>query len=631
MAVLSIGLALTACGGGSNSDEDPAPAPFDLTILHINDHHSTLDPQNKTLQLDLGNSAPDEVEFSVGGFPRVKQAMDELAAAATTPVIKLHAGDAMTGTLYFNRAGAEGEADAALMNTVCFDAFALGNHEFDKGDATLSEFLKRLTTGGCATQPLSANVQFGASSALHASRANGLVKPSMVIERDGEKIGVVGLTIAGKTRASSSPDADTQFEDEAVAAQREIDALTAQGVNKIVLLSHIGYQYDQQVIAKLRGVDVVVGGDSHSLLGPSQLSSLGVGNPVGDYPTRLTDANGSPVCLVQAWEYAQVVGELKVSFDGKGTVTACEGVPHVLVGDDFKLKSGARMASSEMSDATRQAITEQIQQSGVLRVTAPNAQASEVLKPYADKLEVFNETQVATVSEELCSRRVPGGVGTMDYGRSSASCNELGHVSLHGGDVQQMAAQAYLEITRKSYGGADISLQSGGGARVPLATGSLTAAQAISVLPFGNKLFKLTLTADEVKSMLEDGLDAVFGAGGSTGPYPYTGGLRFHVDAKATKGERISALEWHNPANNQWEALPTDRQFQLAVLSFNADGGDGYTTLKNVPAERRLDVGVLDSDVLFEYIASQPQGSDGQPTLSRLPTALYSTQSFVAP
>ncbi|MEG1456932.1 MAG: bifunctional metallophosphatase/5'-nucleotidase, partial [Comamonas sp.] len=167
------------------------------------------------------------------GFPRVTAAIEAMAAQSTN-VLKLHAGDAVTGTLYFNRAGADGEADMAMLNTVCFDAYTLGNHEFDKGDTGLKGILDRLKNGKCTTPVLSANVQFGASSALKSAN---LVSPSTVVERGGHKIGIVGLTIAQKTKASSSPDKDTLFEDEAVAAQREIDKLQAQGVKRIVLLS----------------------------------------------------------------------------------------------------------------------------------------------------------------------------------------------------------------------------------------------------------------------------------------------------------------------------------------------------------------------------------------------------------
>ncbi|NEU35921.1 bifunctional metallophosphatase/5'-nucleotidase, partial [bacterium LRH843] len=80
-------------------------------------------------------------EFSAGGFPRVAAKIAEREAALDN-VLKLHAGDAITGTLYFT--SFEGEADAQLMNQVCFDAFALGNHEFDRGDAGLKSFLDML-------------------------------------------------------------------------------------------------------------------------------------------------------------------------------------------------------------------------------------------------------------------------------------------------------------------------------------------------------------------------------------------------------------------------------------------------------------------------------------------------------
>ena len=186
------------------------------------------------------------------GFPRVTAAIDSLAASSKN-VLKLHAGDAQTGTLYFNRAGANGEADAAMMNTVCFDAFTLGNHEFDKGDSGLKGFIDLLHKGSCKTPVLSANVNFGASSALAPAKAPGYVNKSITVLRDGQSIGIVGLTIADKTKASSSPDPDTTFEDETIAAQREIDALRAKGVNKIIVMSHIGYDYDKTVIAKLNG------------------------------------------------------------------------------------------------------------------------------------------------------------------------------------------------------------------------------------------------------------------------------------------------------------------------------------------------------------------------------------------
>lgn len=619
MAASSLLALLAACGGSVGGAS--AGRPMELTILHINDHHSNLDARPGNLQLRNAAGARVSVGVQVGGFPRVAAAFKALAAQSPNALM-LHAGDATTGTMYFNRAGEPGQADTALMNTVCFDAMALGNHEFDLGDRGLRRFIEQLHAGRCQTPVLSANVAFGADSVLNPARAPGMVLPSVVLQRAGQPIGLIGLTIANKTRQSSSPDPGTRFSDEATAAQRQIDALRGQGVNKIVLVSHIGYDYDRRIIPRLSGVDVVVGGDSHTLLGPPALSTYGVGAPAGPYPAELRDRDGKRVCLVQAWEYSQVVGELKVRFDGNGDVTACSGTPHVLLGDAFTI------AGAAPSPADRAALLADITASGFLRVQAPDPLATEALRPFKARVDAFSASVVATVPRELCSRRVPGGPGSRDYGRSSVACNALGNVDRHGGDIQQWVAQAYLEIANARYGGADISLQSGGGVRVPL-LGPVTAAKVVEVVPFGSPLWRLELSGAEVKRMLEDGMQAVYGPGGSTGPYPYAGGLRWDVNAALAEGSRVSNIEVRDNASGNWLPLDPDRTYKLFVLSFNANGGDGYKTLAKVPAARRQDIGVLDADVLQAYIDKQAKDPvSGLPVLNLLPISQYSTKTY---
>ena len=130
VGAVSLGL-LTGCPQQHKS--------LDLTILHMNDHHSHLDEDS--IKLDING---DTIKMKSGGFPRVSAAFKDLEANAKHHVLKLHAGDAITGTLYYTLF--KGEADAAMMNEVCFDAFALGNHEFDDSDAGLKKFL-----GACRT------------------------------------------------------------------------------------------------------------------------------------------------------------------------------------------------------------------------------------------------------------------------------------------------------------------------------------------------------------------------------------------------------------------------------------------------------------------------------------------------
>lgn len=633
LALMLAGL-LSACGSDNdndnNDDKGSEPKPLSLTILHTNDHHSNLD--EKTRSLNLKNAAGETVSVQVptAGFPRMTTAFSTLAQGKDN-VLKLHAGDALTGTLYFNRAGKLGEADAAMMNTVCFDAMSIGNHEFDKGDAGLETFIDELHSGTCKTPVLSANVAFGKSSPLNGSDK---VKPATVIERDGQKIGLVGLTIAGKTKNSSSPNADTQFEDEVVAAQRQIDALKADGVNKVVLLSHIGYTYDLEVASKLSGVDVVVGGDSHTLLGPQDKLKSYMNTEISasnEYPTRVKDKDGNLVCVVQAWEYSQVVGELTVAFDADGKVENCEGTPRILISNDYKVSykdDAGKDATRAATAAEKTAFDVDVKNSGILYIAAPDAKAVATLAPFKVEVDKFKAKQVAVVPLELCSRRVPGGEGSIDYSRSASCSNGQQKVSERGGDIQQLVAQAYYDIANSSYGGADIALQNGGGVRVPLKD-TVTAANVIEVLPFSNMLWKMTVSGQEVKNTLEDAMDMVF-TSKSSGPYPYAGGLRWDVDSTKAKGQRVNNLQVYDRATQQWKALDLQRQdYTLFLLSFIAKGGDGYKTLGNLPEARRSDVGVLDADAFQSWIDARPEkNAAGLPIVRPVGDAFYSTQSF---
>ena len=123
----------------------------ELTILHINDHHSHLRADSR-MSLNIGG---EKTRVRSGGFPAVVN-MFNLLSEGKNNVLKLHAGDAITGDLYFTLF--KGEADAALMNEVCFDAFAIGNHEFDDGDSGLAKFLDFLNKGDCNTPALGANI-----------------------------------------------------------------------------------------------------------------------------------------------------------------------------------------------------------------------------------------------------------------------------------------------------------------------------------------------------------------------------------------------------------------------------------------------------------------------------------------
>ncbi|HIU64556.1 MAG TPA: 5'-nucleotidase C-terminal domain-containing protein [Candidatus Avacidaminococcus intestinavium] len=611
---------LTGCNNDSkeNTNITPVipPKPLEVNLVHINDSHSHLDEESTILMLETSMGKREEIQVSNGGFARVAALMNTLASTEKNP-IKIHSGDAITGDLYFTLK--EGEAEADLMNSVCFDTLTLGNHEFDNTDDGLKKFIGFLNDkGNCEnkTQVLSANVEFGKTSALYQTN---LVKPYTVMEKEGQKIALIGLTIANKTKNASRPNQDTVFNDEVVTAQKYIDELKQQGINKIIVQSHLGYGLEKDLATKLSGVDVIVGGDSHTLLADAKLKSYGI-SPEGDYPTVLKNKDGDQVCVVQAWQYSYVVGQLKVNFDADGKIEACAGKANVLIGDDFKrtAKDAPALMSTELDSIKRD-----IENSNSLRIVQPDAIALSILEPYKVAKNLLGKEKVAIANDNLCLRRVPG--MTKDTSRSSLGdvCNKADFINQHGGDVQQLVAEAFLQQGKK-YFNADISIQNGGGVRVDLPQGDITVEKIYTVLPFKNTLVQLNATGQEIKAVLEDAMDAV--TRNNTGSYPYAGGLQWDVDLTQAKGQRVSNLKVRN-TQGQYEPLNLNQTYQVITINFLADGQDFYSSFKNITGERRVDVGLDYAEAFLKYVEGLP-GEKGQKVLSRLPVEHYSTQNY---
>lgn len=610
-------LILAGCHDDHHDQQTTAPAqPLEINILHINDSHSHLDEESTNLMLETAAGKRESIQVARGGFARVTALMNALNSTEKNP-IKIHAGDALTGDLYFTLK--EGEAEAALMNSVCFDTMTLGNHEFDNGDAGLKKFIDFLDQPSqCKnkTQVLSANVSFGQSSPLYQTKQ---VQPYTIIEKEGQKIGLIGLTIPDKTKTASRPNADTLFSDEVSTAQYYIDQLRNQGINKIIVQSHLGFEREKQLASKLSGVDVIVGGDSHSLLADSKLKDYGI-TPEGDYPTKIKNKDGDDVCVVQAWQYAYVVGQLKVNFDASGKVSSCTGTANMLIGDNFK-RADSKAAALTTSEINQ--IKQDVQNSHTLRIVQPDATALGILRPYQSAKILFGEQQIAIASDNLCLRRVPG--TTRDTSRSALgdSCNKSDFINQHGGDVQQLVAEAFLQQGQR-YFGADVSIQNGGGVRVDLAKGIITVGKIYTVLPFKNTLVQLNVTGAELKAVVEDAMQAV--ADKNTGSYPYAGGLRWDVDMTQPKGQRITNLQVRD-ANGIYQTLQPNQTYKVATMNFLADGQDFYTTFKTITGTRRIEVGLDYAEAFLKYVESL-QGGQGQKILNRLPTEQYSTQNY---
>ena len=276
-----------------------------LTILHTNDVHSRL-----AATLPFGstcNAKHISENKCLGGAARHASAINSVRAEGGN-VVLLDAGDQFQGTLFFTFYS--GQAAAQVMNRLGYDAMAVGNHEFDNGPDTLARFAERIDF-----PLLAANMDVSAEPHLV-----GLVAPWTVLDVGGEKLGVIGL-ITEETPSISSPGRNIRFADPAQSLKGAVAALQRMGIDKIIALGHVGYWRDMDLARAVDGVDVIVGGHSHTYLSSDDPAAA------GPYPTLVTSPAGETVLIVQAYQWSRYLGRLDVSFDAAGRLSSWHGAP----------------------------------------------------------------------------------------------------------------------------------------------------------------------------------------------------------------------------------------------------------------------------------------------------------------
>ncbi|MDJ0637399.1 MAG: bifunctional metallophosphatase/5'-nucleotidase [Paracoccaceae bacterium] len=311
-----------------------AVADYSITILHTNDFHDRFEPINR---FDSGCNEEDNAEGKCfGGMARIVTAV-EAAKTRHDNWLLVDAGDQFQGTLFYQFY--KGDVAAEMMNKLGYDAMAIGNHEFNHGPENLAAFVEK------ANFPvLMSNADLSMEPAL-----KDLVLKSTVIEKAGQRIGLVGVTPRNNDELSS-PGPNIVFTDPSPAIQAEVDALTADGVNKIIVLSHSGYPTDNVIALNTTGVDLIVGGHSNTFLSNTDEDAD------GPYPDTV---NGVPI--VQAYAYGKYLGELEITFDDAGEVVSATGEPILLdatVSEDETTKARIAELAGPLDEIRNEVVAE---------------------------------------------------------------------------------------------------------------------------------------------------------------------------------------------------------------------------------------------------------------------------------
>lgn len=510
-ALLKTGMALGAMGLGLGGR---AQGAFTLTLVHTNDTHAHLEPVELTLSGQ---------KVKVGGVAQRIAFFDRLRAGRKN-LLFLDAGDVFQGTLYFNQY--RGLADRYFMHRALYRVMALGNHEFDLGPGPLAEFLK-----GARFKVVAANV-----GVEREPKLKGLFAPYAIVVVGGEKVGVIGLTTPD-TREIANPGPTVDFLDPYESAQKAVYELLQKGVNKIIVLSHLGYAEDLKLARRLVGAQVIVGGHSHTLLGSFPHKELA---PAGPYPTLVKNPEGKDVLVVQAWEWGKVVGLLEVTFNEKGELLAYKGEPVLMTPE----------------------------------VSPEDFFAKEALLAYAQPVmalmgQVIAEAKVDLVGERAIVRKRESNLGNL-------------------------IADGMVWKTKNA--GVQIALQNGGGIRASISKGPITVGKVYEVLPFGNTLVVMDLTGKEIKAALENGVSQWEQAAGR---FLQVSGLRYAFDLARPAGDRVVRVEVKTEKG--YQPLDLEATYRVVVNNFIANGGDGFTVLKEAQGYR-VDTGFSDAESFMDYL-----------------------------
>ncbi|GAB4176602.1 MAG: 5'-nucleotidase C-terminal domain-containing protein [Coleofasciculaceae cyanobacterium] len=496
---------------------------FTLRLLHTNDHHAHLEP----IKVE---------ERELGGIARRKTLIEQLRSHSATkgePVLLLSAGDIFQGTLYFNQY--LGKADLDFYNALQYDVVTIGHHEFDKGQQVLADFI-----AGATFPIISANIQTTDTSPLA-----GKIKPWVILTRNQQKIGIFGLTTE-QTAIASNPGAGVTFTDAIAAAKKAVQELTAQGVNKIIALTHIGFTHDLELARQVAGIDVIVGGHSHTPVGniKEAISATGVRGAIAPYPVVEKSPDRSPVLIVTDWRWGKYLGDLHVGFNQTGQLVSWKGSPH-------------RIDSSIAPDAT-----------------------------FQTKL-----NQYAIPVKALQQKIIGKSTVMIDGERANIRTTET--------NLGNLIADAILEKTRPNK--TQLAIINSGGIRGSIPVGDITAGRVLEVLPFFNTIACLDLTGNQVKQALENGVSRV-GVEEGKGQFSHVSGLRFVWNPDAPVGSRIVDIQVRD-TDSSYKPIASNATYRVAINNFMMKGGDGYSILTQ--GKNKIDTGIDQADALIDYITAK--------------------------
>ena len=583
--ILFTGCTLPRIGEPPSPGATPTPPSpsFRLTILHNNDGESQL--------VNLGSDLEDF--GGVARFATVVQREKQIFSQGNSQesgVIMVSSGDnSLPGPEYTAGEQTGTFFDALALDLIGYDAIALGNHDFYFGPDALAEFIQQADNG---TPFLSANLDFSDEPVLKALQNAGRLAESVVVEKNGAKIGIIGVTTPN-LRFISSPRNVHIIQDIAREVQAEVALLEADGVNKIVLISHLqDLDADKALVGQVAGVDVVVAGGGNELLAnEDDLLVPRAKEPDGPYPMMATDREGTRVPLVTTPGHYAYLGKLVVRFDGEGNLTEI----------DDEASGPIRIAGGDHRDAVQ-----------------PDPQVQQMV--------------VDPVVEFLKKLKLPIAIShvNLDGRRDEVRSRETNQGNLIADAIRW---QARIRATKYGVTPPDVALQNGGGIRnqIVLPAGPIQLLDTFKMVPFSNLVAILeNISREQFKEILENAVSRTVDgdAEGGSGRFAQVSGFSFEWSESGTAqvldpdgkvsvtGTRVQKVILDDgTAIVDGGKVAPGPALTVTVIDFLARGGDEYP-FRGVPF---TNLGVTSQKALANYL-QDPDALNGTITSADYPT-----------
>ncbi len=527
-----------------------------LRVMHINDTHSYFDESVIALHSDQG----EKCYVKCGGFSRVYQQISllrqEIKAQGGNSLF-FHAGDCFQGSLYFSLY--KGAANADLLNQFPLDGMVLGNHEFDLSNELVSHFINQtdfpILMGNWDLSQENPKKELRLKNhprILDYDPILGIAKYT-IKSIENTNIAIFGLT-TDQMDVLASPDEDTPFVNAIQTAQQTVEHLSAQGINNVIIVSHLGYEGDKLLAKSVNGVDLIIGGHTHILQGDYRYLGL---EKASDYGELI---NGT--YIVQAGCHALAVGYCDLEYSSQGELVSFNG-HNILLLDQSIYNNKA--CSEKASDCLSAKMTAQINSSPLSRFCQQDANIEALLiDKYRNEVAQLSKKVIGHCLEDLSHRRIPD-----EKGQS---------------EVAPWVAEAFYYKAHQLDNRVQFGLHNAGGVRSGLHQGEITYADiAGKVLPFAIPIVIYSIKGKYLKAAIEGAIDnatdnGVIGSG--SGSFPYVARIRYRYDASRIRGQRIVKFDIYH-SETGWSQIADEQVYTGTSSVYTTKGKEGYDPLLN--------------------------------------------------